>query len=185
VIFRKENKDEQRIALVKIVGIIVSLFNYSLLQLYEVDMPNPTSSSNLIDKFWESIPPAWKQTRNQIHRIAGEKFQMTEEQFQILRRIRKGRASVSALAEASQTSRSAVSKAVDVLVRRGLIIRSQNPHDRRNIPLALTSEGQRVMDSIFSEAESWLFDRFERLSPDELETLQQGMDTLHKAFSNQ
>ena len=147
-------------------------------------MPNSTSNSNLIDKFWESIPPAWKQTRTQIHRIAGEKFQMTEQQFQILRRIRKGSASVSALAEASQTSRSAVSKAVEALVRRGLVIRSQDLRDRRNIPLALTGEGQRVMDAIFGEAESWLFARFAGLSPDELVTLQQGMDTLHKAFSN-
>jgi DNA-binding MarR family transcriptional regulator len=147
-------------------------------------MVNPTSNSILIDTFWESIPPAWKKTRTQIHRIAGEKFQMTEEQFQVLRRIRKGSASVSALAEASQTSRSAVSKAVDALVRRGLVIRSQDLHDRRNIPLALTGEGQRVMNAIFSEAESWLLARFERLSPDELEILQQGLDTLHKAFSN-
>jgi DNA-binding MarR family transcriptional regulator len=145
-------------------------------------MPNPTS--NLIDKFWESIPPAWKQTRSQIHRIAGEKFQMTEEQFQTLRRIRNGSSSVSALAEASQTSRSAVSKAVDTLVRRGLVIRSQDLRDRRNIPLALTGEGQRVLDTIFSEAESWLIARFERLSQDELEALQKGMETLHKAFSN-
>ena len=100
----------------------------------------------LIDKFWESVPPAWRQTRSQIRRSAVEKFQMTEEQFQVLRRIRNGSVSVSALAEASQTSRSAVSKAVEALVRRGLVTRSQNPPDRRNLPLALTEEGQRVMD---------------------------------------
>src|SRR5450756_2209874 len=108
-------------------------------------MPNPASSPILIDKFWESVPPAWRQTRSQIRRIAVEKFQMTEEQFQVLRRIRKGSASVSALAEASQTSRSAVSKAVDALVRRGLVTRSQDPDDRRNVPLALTGEGQRCL----------------------------------------
>jgi DNA-binding MarR family transcriptional regulator len=147
-------------------------------------MPNPTSSPILIDKFWESVPSAWRQTRSQIRRIAVEKFQMTEEQFQVLRRIRKGSASVSALAEASQTSRSAVSKAVDALVRRGLVTRSQDPRDRRNVPLALTDEGQRVMDAIFVEAEAWLSARFEHLSPEELETLLQGMETLRKAFSN-
>jgi DNA-binding MarR family transcriptional regulator len=147
-------------------------------------MPNPTSSPILIDKFWESVPPAWRQTRSQIRHIAVEKFQMTEEQFQVLRRIRKGSASVSALAEASQTSRSAVSKAVDALVRRRLVTRGQDPDDRRNVPLALTDEGQRVMDAIFTEAEAWLSARFEHLRPEELETLLQGMETLHKAFSN-
>ena len=136
-----------------------------------------------IDKFWESVPPAWRQTRNHIRHIAVEKFQMTEEQFQILRRIRRGIASVSTLAEASQTSRSAVSKAVDALVRRGMVTRSQDPDDRRNIPLALTDEGQRVMNAIFTEAEAWLSTRFERLSSEELETLLRGMEILRKAFS--
>lgn len=38
------------------------------------------------------------------------------------------------------------------------------------------------MDAIFNEAEIWLSSRFEPLSPEELETLHQGMDTLRKAF---
>jgi DNA-binding MarR family transcriptional regulator len=147
-------------------------------------MPNPTPSHILIDKFWESVPPAWRQTRSQIRHIAIEKFQMTEEQFQVLRRIRKGSTSVSALAEASQTSRSAVSKVVDALVRRGLVTRSQDPQDRRNLPLALTEEGQRVMDLIFGEAEAWLSARFARITAEETKCLLRGMESLRKAFSN-
>ena len=146
-------------------------------------MSNPPSSPALIDKFWESVPPAWRQTRSQIRRTAVEKFQMTEEQFQVLRRIRKGSASVSALAEASQTSRSAVSKAVDSLVRRGLVARSQNQQDRRNLPLALTDEGQRVMDLIYGEAEAWLSTRFAHLTPEETASLLQGLEILRIAFN--
>jgi DNA-binding MarR family transcriptional regulator len=142
-----------------------------------------TSNSIMIDKFWESVPPAWRQTRSQIRRIAVEKFQMTEEQFQVLRRIRKGSTSVSALAVTSQTSRSAVSKTVEALVCKGLVTRSQDPDDRRNIPLALTDEGQRVMNAIFIEAEAWLSARFEHLSRGELETLLRGMEILLIAFS--
>jgi DNA-binding MarR family transcriptional regulator len=148
-------------------------------------MPDPLAIPSLIDKYWESVPPAWRQTRSQIRGIAVEKFQMTEEQFQVLRRIRKGSGSVSALAQASQTSRSAVSKAVDALVRRGLVVRSQDPDDRRNIPLALTDEGQRVMSAIFSEAEAWLSARFSPLNPQEIESLLQGLEILHNVFSNE
>jgi DNA-binding MarR family transcriptional regulator len=147
-------------------------------------MPKPPSSPLLIDKFWESVPPAWRQTRSQIRRNAVEKFQMTEEQFQVLRRIRNGSASVSALAEASQTSRSAVSKAVDSLVRRGLVTRSQNQQDRRNLPLALTGEGQRVMDLIYGEAEAWLSTRFAQLTAEETGLLLQGLEIMRIAFSN-
>jgi DNA-binding MarR family transcriptional regulator len=147
-------------------------------------MTEPISNPVLIDKFWESVPPAWRQTRSHIRRIAVEKFQMTEEQFQVLRRIRRGSTSVSALADESQTSRSAVSKAVDSLVHKGLVSRQQDPSDRRNIPLALTEEGQRVMEAIFNAAEAWLAARFACLNAEETKALLQGMESLRKAFSN-
>jgi DNA-binding MarR family transcriptional regulator len=147
-------------------------------------MVNQILIATLIDKFWESIPSAWRQTRSQIHHIAVERFQMTEEQFQVLRRIRKGSHSVSALASSSQTSRSAVSKAVNILVGRGYISRSQDPTDRRHIPLALTQEGQRVMDTVFREAEAWMETRFTRLQGEEMENLLQGMESLRRAFMN-
>jgi DNA-binding MarR family transcriptional regulator len=148
-------------------------------------MYEKTPISTVIDKFWESVPFAWRQTRSKIRHIAIEKFKMTEEQFQVLRRIRKGSTSVSALAETSQTSASAVSKAVDILVRRGLIRRSQDPNDRRNIPLALTEEGLDVMANIYNETEKWLSFRFEQLSQEEKESLLGGLDNLQKAFTDQ
>jgi DNA-binding MarR family transcriptional regulator len=146
-------------------------------------MSESTSNPELIEKFWESVPPAWRQTRSHIHAIAVEKFKMTEEQFQVLRRIRKGSTSVSSLANASQTSRSAVSKAVDSLVHKGLVVRQQDPSDRRNIPLALTEEGQRVLDTIFNEAEAWLSTRFACLTSEQTESLLLGMESLRIAFS--
>jgi DNA-binding MarR family transcriptional regulator len=146
-------------------------------------MPEKTSNQPIIDKFWESIPPAWRQTRIQIRQIAFEKFQMSVEQFQVLRRIRRGSTSVSALAEASQTGLPAVSKAVESLVRRGLVARSSDPLDRRKVPLALTEEGQRVLQVIFSEAETWLAVRFEKLDAREIDAIMKGLAALEKAFS--
>jgi DNA-binding MarR family transcriptional regulator len=136
----------------------------------------------VIDKFWETVPPAWHATRATIRRVAAERFHLTVEQFQVLRRIRRGIASVSALAESSGTSRSAVSKAVDGLVNKGLVSRSQNPNDRRNIPLALTEEGQHAMTAIYRETEQWLAARFSRLAAQELSTLVESLDILHDAF---
>jgi DNA-binding MarR family transcriptional regulator len=140
---------------------------------------------DLVDKFWESVPPAWHQTRAQIRRLAAERFQLTVEQFQVLRRIRKGIASVSALAEAGCTSRPTVSKAVETLVRRGLVSRSQDPHDRRNLPLALTDEGGQALSAIYAGAESWLAARFERLASEERSRLLAAMDALIEAFAEE
>lgn len=137
-----------------------------------------------IEKFWESIPSAWHRTRAVIRGIAMERFHLTVEQFQILRRIRRGIASVSAIADDSRTSRSAVSKAVDVLVNKGLVCRQQDPMDRRNIPLALTAEGQRVIAAIYDETEQWLADRFDRLTSAELESLLHSMELIQKVFKD-
>jgi DNA-binding MarR family transcriptional regulator len=147
-------------------------------------MTKQTSITTVIDRFWESIPSAWHRTRSVIRGIAAEKFHLTVEQFQVLRRIRRGIASVSDLADDSRTSRSAVSKAVDVLVNKGLISRSQDPVDRRNIPLALTTEGQRVIAGIYDETEQWLADRFGRLTAAELESVLQFMDLIQKVFKD-
>lgn len=138
----------------------------------------------LVDKFWETVPSSWHRTRSVIRGTAAEKLHLTVEQFQVLRRIRRGIASVSAIADDSRTSRSAVSKAVDALVNRGLVSRSQDPNDRRNIPLALTAEGQRALSAIYEEAEAWLLSRFERLTTSERTTLLEGLDLLRKAFAD-
>jgi DNA-binding MarR family transcriptional regulator len=147
-------------------------------------MSKQNAIASVIDKYWESLPPAWHRTRAVIRGIAAEKFHLTVEQFQVLRRIRRGIASVSAIADDSRTSRSAVSKAVDVLVNKGLISRQHDPADRRNIPLALTTEGQRVMSGIFDETERWLASRFDRLTTAELESLLQSMDLIQKVFDD-
>lgn len=135
-----------------------------------------------VEHFWELIPPTWHRARGMIRSIAAEKFHLTVEQFQVLRRIRKGITSVSSIAVDSRTSPSAVSKAVDVLVKRGMVHRQQDPQDRRNIPLILTPEGSRALDEIFTEAENWLESRFMKLSSGELSLAIQGMEVLQKAF---
>ncbi len=145
-------------------------------------MPIQISIPILIEKFWETIPPAWHATRASIRAVAAEKFKLTVEQFQVLRRIRRGVDSVSALAEANRTSRSSVSKAVETLVRHGLVSRSQNAADRRQVPLALTAEGERVLAVIFEEAEVWLAEKFQPLDPQEREQVLAGMAVLQKVF---
>jgi DNA-binding MarR family transcriptional regulator len=145
-------------------------------------MGNQNNINLAVDKFWESVPPAWHRTRAVIRRVAAERFTLTVEQFQVLRRIRRGIASVSAIADDNRTSRSAVSKAVDGLVNKGLVSRQQDPSDRRNIPLVLTAEGQRVITAIFDETEHWLAERFARIDAVELDSLVQSMDLIRKAF---
>jgi DNA-binding MarR family transcriptional regulator len=142
----------------------------------------PAQVDKLIDRFWESVPPVWHITRAYIRQVAAEKFSMTSEQFQVLRRIRKGIDSVSALADANHTSRSSVSKAVDALVNKGLVSRLTDEDDRRHIHLTLTPEGQRLLTEVYDHAEAWLREKFQALAPEELALLLAAMRILQKIF---
>jgi len=144
----------------------------------------PTSSEDLIgqtiDRFWETIPPFWHRVRAHIRHLAAEQFDISVEQFHILRNIRRGRGSVSELAEAKNISRPAISQAVDVLVNKGLIARTTNAHDRRQIQLALTDSGDALLDTIFNNTRQWMMQLLSPLSDEELQTLTHAMEFLRK-----
>ncbi len=137
----------------------------------------------LIEKFWESVPAAWFVTREKIRSAAAEQVGLTVEQFQVLRRIRRGIDSVSAIAADKSSSRPAVSAAVDGLVTRGLVTRQTDQRDRRHIHLALTPAGQNALSAIYEQSEAWLAQRFALLTPAEQEQLQTGMELLRRVIA--
>ncbi len=137
---------------------------------------------SLIERFWETVPPVWRQTRAQIRMVAHERFGLTVEQFQALRRIRHGHNSVSALAEEGRLSRSQASRVVDALVRRGLVTRLTDAKDRRHVHLSLTESGKQVLSAVFAETEAWLAKRLQLLSKDESEQVAAALSLLRRVF---
>lgn len=135
-----------------------------------------------IDRFWETIPPTWNHIRAAIQGIVTANFDITVEQFHILRNIRKGRVSISELAEAKHISRPAISQAVDLLVGKGLITRTQSTEDRRYVQLALTDSGDALLNAIFQKNREWMIERLAPFSLEEIETLMRGMEALSRAF---
>lgn len=143
-------------------------------------MPIP----DLIERFWETIPPIWRQTRAHIRAVAAERFGLTVEQFQALRRIHKGYDSVSALAEEGRLSRSQASRAVDALVHKRLVTRLTDSVDRRHIHLSLTEKGKQTLSAIFAETEAWLAERFQSLTPEQANQIARVLSLLRDAFAS-
>ncbi len=144
-----------------------------------------TDLKTTIDEVWATLPPVWNRIKSNIRSIAEEQYGVSVEQFHILRHIRKGLTSVSELAEVKQISRSAISQAVDVLVERGLIRRRQNAQDRRNIPLELTDDGNRLLDAIWEKNRAWMGEKMADLTSKELATLTNAMELLKQTFSQE
>jgi DNA-binding MarR family transcriptional regulator len=135
-----------------------------------------------VDGFWESFPPLWRMIQTHIREVAVEQFNITVEQFHILRHIRRGRDSVSALAKAKDISRPAISQSVDLLVTKGLIMRTIDPQDRRHVKLDLTADGNALMDAIFGDTRQWMMKIFALLSTNEIQALTRSMESLKKVL---
>jgi DNA-binding MarR family transcriptional regulator len=133
-----------------------------------------------LDKFWETVPSVWGNIRAHIRSLATEKYEISVEQFHILRCVRKGHCTISELAEVRNLSRPAISQGVDALVSRGLLVRTQNDVDRRYVDIALTANGSQMLEEIFHSTREWMKQGLEVLSKDELENLSAGLEILKK-----
>jgi DNA-binding MarR family transcriptional regulator len=133
-----------------------------------------------IDRFWETVPPLWGTIRTHIRAAATGNFDISVEQFHILRHVRRGTGSISELATAKNISRPAISQGVEILVKKGLLTRVQSTQDRRFVELTLTESGNKLLDSVFQDTRAWMKERMKVLSSEELETVAKAMEALKK-----
>jgi len=136
-----------------------------------------------IERFWATIPPLWHQVRGNLRSIATENFNITVEQFHILRHIRKGYRSTSELAEVKQISRSAISQAVDVLVEIGFISRCPSTQDRRCVQLELTHSGNELLDAVWQKNRAWMAKKLAPLNSEDLNAMMRGMEIMGETFT--
>jgi DNA-binding MarR family transcriptional regulator len=135
--------------------------------------------AHAINGFWETVPPLWNIVRSHIRATATTQFDITVQQFHVLRHVRRG-ISMSELAAARNISRPAISQAVDTLVNKGLLTRVQSTQDRRYVELALTEAGNHLLDTVFKETREWMKERMRALTADELETIAKAMEMMKK-----
>jgi MarR family transcriptional regulator, organic hydroperoxide resistance regulator len=79
---------------------------------------------------------------------------LTLAELVVLRQMQRGSLTVAEAADCLQLSPSAASRAIDRLVRDGLIRREENPDDRRQKLITMTTAGRELlgdMDAVFAE----------------------------------
>lgn len=143
----------------------------------------PSSSrtrEQAIERFWETVPPLWGLIRSHIREVATANFDITVEQFHMLRFVRRGPGSMSQLAAAKNISRPAISQAADALERKGYVRRVGRSDDRRYVELELTRAGNDLLDAVFDETRAWMRQRMRSLSETELEAITNAMPALRK-----
>jgi DNA-binding MarR family transcriptional regulator len=89
-------------------------------------------------------------------------------------------ATLNEVADAVGRGAPAASRAVDTLVRAGLVERMQDPDNRRRLALRLTEEGREELSNV-PKAGSGLALRLERLAQSELRAIERAIEILERA----
>ena len=77
----------------------------------------------------------------------------------------------SDLAAREGVSAPAMTRYLDRMEKAGLITRERSPDDARRVQLGLTKKGTKVVQSVRRRRTAWLAERLDRLSPRELDML--------------
>ncbi len=78
---------------------------------------------------------------------------------------------VSGLGEEFGVTNAAISQVMDKLVQQGLVLRSEDPQDRRQKVLVLTEEGKQIAEESQLERHKWLTNLINILSQQEIEQI--------------
>lgn len=96
---------------------------------------------------------------------------------------RRAGVSLSEVAEHLGLTLPSVSKLIDRLVERDLMIRERASDDRRRVILTLTLAGQKALQSATQATQARLAELLGALSPEECATVIEAMHLLRRAFS--
>lgn len=90
----------------------------------------------------------------------------------------RGSAGVTDLGAHLGVTSAATSQMLDRLVQQGLILRSEDPTDRRVKQIALTDNGLQIIHNCIQTRQGWLLDLAEILSAREKEQIARGLNIL-------
>ena len=114
-----------------------------------------------------------------------EPYDVAPEQFATLMIISEdGEINQSEIAELLAKGRPTVSRTLDALEKKGLIVREENSADRRIKPIRLTEKGREVLSAVQPKARQFNDAIRARLAPGEAETFFHVLETIIETTQN-
>lgn len=127
--------------------------------------PTPTMSRTQKDRLTSDLRMACMRISRRV------RFESTTDvaphQFSVLVRLESGPRTPKEIAEIEQVSAPSVTRTVGALVERGLVARSDDPTDGRQVILSLTAEGRQTIRETRRRRDQWLATRLEHLTDSE------------------
>ena len=104
-------------------------------------------------------------------------------QFSVLCRLEEAPRTPSELAEIEKVSAPSMTRTVAALVERGLVERTADPADGRQVILSLTRDATTLLKDIRRKRDAWMSVRVSHLTPEEQDVLRQASAILTRVAS--
>jgi DNA-binding MarR family transcriptional regulator len=104
-------------------------------------------------------------------------------QFSVLCRLQENPRTPKELAETERVSAPSMTRTVAGLVEAGLVSRTDDPTDGRQVIVALTEEGRAVWRDVRRRRDQWMAQRLRDLSPEDREVLARASEILARVVS--
>jgi DNA-binding MarR family transcriptional regulator len=143
----------------------------------------PATSKETANELLEVVPAVMRTVRSKMRESGARNLSVP--QFRALGFIaRNQRTSLSDVAEHIGLTLPSMSKLVDGLVERKLVLRANHPADRRRIMLELTGRGRTLWQSAREATQASLAERLSALSESECAAIMRAMRILHPLFTH-
>jgi len=138
------------------------------------------SLSSLTDMFAQVMSRVMHEWLHASRRFARQ-HGLSIGQLMVLRQLQFcGPCSVSEIAQRMGVTNAAASQILDRLVDQGLVVRRENPADRRSKRVALTPQGQALLAEATHWHRSWLRAWLARFEPAEADLLRRALELLDR-----
>jgi DNA-binding MarR family transcriptional regulator len=144
--------------------------------------PEPSAREVLVDRYCELQPQMQRRFSALLHReLRDELHAVTGHQLSVLTYLRGQSVTMRELAKELDVGESAATAVVDRLVRQGLVVRCDDPTDRRVVRLALSDTGESLVVKLHASACRKTADLLVSLSDEQLAQLVTTMEMLEAA----
>ena len=126
---------------------------------------------NLVAKMWMDLTPLLMRRMRQ-NVIESSVSTLTMPQYRILANINRGLNSIGQIAEHHGVAQPSMSKMINLMVARGLIIRKTLSSDKRQSVLSLSKKGQQLFLKVRARAQSRFSDKLLELPVEDIRTLE-------------
>ena len=147
-----------------------------------VQSDGTAGGSDCVAQVLATVPMIMRTIRHEMrrHRPSG----LSVPQFRAMAFIYRRRGvSLSRIADHMGLTLPTVSKMVDTLVKRGLVMRETSADDRRCLILRLTEQGISEFDIVDRNAQEYLAEALKALSPLEHDEITRAMQSLRRTFA--